>query len=384
MGETPDFAAEGLLDGLEDEREREARRELLEHLYADGVPLEELRQAVAEERLALLPVERVLGGAPCYTVEDLARESGQSADLLLAERRAMGLPVPERDARVYGEDDLEAARRGGRFREAGFPEESALEVLRVVGASMSRVAEAMRGAAAEALARPGDTEKDLGLRLAEFADFASGNWADLLSYVLRQQLLEQVRGDVITRAEAAAGHVIPGTQEVGVAFADLVGFTRLGERRPVDELGAVAERLAEMADAVAEPPVRLVKTIGDAAMFVSPEPGALLDATLTLVAAAEDEGEQFPQLRAGVALGPALARRGDWYGHTVNVASRVTGAARPGSVLATEPMHDLLAEDYRWSFAGERRLKNIKEPVKLYRARRPGEDDGDGDAQRKR
>jgi adenylate cyclase len=374
MADTPDFEAQGLLEDLEDERERAARLELLERLHADGVSLEELQAAVAESRLVLLPVERVLSGEPRYTAQDLAEKTGLDVEMLERERQAMGLPVPDREARVYGDADLQAARRGAAFQEAGFPEEASLEVLRVVGASLARVAEAMRGATAEALARPGDTERDLGLRLAEFARFASENWADLLSYVLEQQLLEQVRGDVITRAEAAAGRVIPGAQDVSVAFADLVGFTRLGERRPVDELGAVAERLAEMAGAVAEPPVRLVKTIGDAAMLVSPEPEPLLDAALKLVSAAEEESEEFPQLRAGVALGPALARRGDWYGHTVNVASRVTGVARPGSVLTTEPVHDALAEDYRWSFAGERRLKNVKEPVKLYRAR-PGEDE---------
>jgi adenylate cyclase len=239
---------------------------------------------------------------------------------------------------------------------------------------MARVAEAMRATTSEPLARPGDTERDLGLRIADFARLASENWGDWLSYMLEQHLLEQVRGDVITQAELAAGRVNPGAQEVGVAFADLVGFTRLGERRPVNELGAVAVRLAEMAGAVAEPPVRLVKTIGDAAMLVSPEPAQLLDATLALVDAAEAESDEFPQLRAGVAFGPALGRRGDWYGHTVNVASRVTGLARPGSVLATEPVHDALAERYRWSYAGERRLRNVKEPVKLYRARL-----GDGD-----
>ena len=378
MAEAPDFEAEGLLDGLDDERERTARLELLQQLQEEGVALEELRQAVAEERLALLPVEHVLAGEPTYTAEDLVRESGLDLDYLERERRAMGLPVPDRGVRAYGEADLESARRAARFLEAGFPKEASIEVVRVVGASMARVAEAMRATTGEALARPGDTERDIGLRIAEFARFASENWGVLLSYALQQHLLEQVRGDVITRAEAAAGHVNPGAQDVGVAFADLVGFTRLGERRPVDELGAVAERLADMAASVAEPPVRLVKTIGDAAMLVSPEPGPLLDATLALVAAAEEEGDKFPQLRAGASFGPALARRGDWYGHTVNVASRVTGVARPGSVLATEPVHDALAEAYRWSFAGERRLKNVKEPVRLYRARPPEGEDGDG------
>jgi adenylate cyclase len=379
MAGAPDFAAEGLLDGLDDENERRARLDLLEQLHAEGVPLEELRQAVAEERLALLPVERVLAGEPRYTFDELAREAGLNVEFLERERRAMGLSVPDRDARAYGEGDLAAARRAAAFLEAGFPEESSMEILRVVGVSMSRIAEAMRATTAEALARPGDTERDLGLRLADFASFASETWGAWLSYVLEQHLLEQIRGDVITRAEAAAGDVIPGAQDISVAFADLVGFTRLGERRPVDELGAVAERLAEMSAAVAQPPVRLVKTIGDAAMLASPEPEPLLDATLALVAAADQEDGSFPQLRAGVALGPALGRRGDWYGHTVNVASRVTGVARAGSVLTTEPVHDALAERYRWSFAGERRLKNIKEPVKLYRARPREGEDGDGD-----
>jgi adenylate cyclase len=375
MADTPDFAAEGLLDGLEDERERAARLDLLERLHADGVPLEELRRAVTEDRLALLPVERVFAGEDRYTLEDLARESGLSVEFLERERRALGLSAPERDVPAFGEQDLEAARGSAAFAAAGIPEEQAIEVVRVVGASMARIAAAMRASTGEALARPGDTERDLGLRIAEFARFASENWGRWLSYVLQQHMLDQLRGDVITQAELASGRLVPGQREdVGVAFADLVGFTRLGERRPADELGAVAERLAEMAATVADPPVRLVKTIGDAAMLVSPEPAPLVEATLSLVAAADEESEDFPQLRAGVSLGPALGRRGDWYGHTVNVASRVTGVARAGSVLATEPVHDALAERFRWSFAGERRLRNVKEPVKLYRARRREED----------
>jgi adenylate cyclase len=377
MAETTDFEAAGLLDGLESEREREARLDLLTRLHADGVSLEDLRRAVAEDRLTLLPIERVFTGEEKYTLEDLANESGLAVEFMERERRALGLSVPERDARVFGDDDLAAAHGSAAFAEAGMPDEQRIEVQRVLGASMSRLAAAMRASTGEALARPGDTERDLGMRIAEFARFASENWSDWLSYVLGQHMLDQLRGDAISRTELESGRPAAGAQEdVGVAFADLVGFTRLGERRPADELGAVAERLAEMAVAVADPPVRLVKTIGDAAMLVSTDPAPLLDSILTLVDAAEQEGDEFPQLRAGVALGPALGRRGDWYGHTVNVASRVTGVARAGSVLTTEPVHDALEEDYRWSFAGERKLKNVKEPVKLFRARpATGEDD---------
>ena len=117
--------------------------------------------------------------------------------------------------------------------------------------------------------------------------------------------------------------------------------------------------------------------IGDAAMLVGPEPGPVVEAALELVEAAAREGEDFPLLRAGVAGGRALPRAGDWYGRPVNLASRITGVARPGSVLAAAEVHDALADAYAWSFAGERRLKGIDGRVKLFRCRR-----ADGDRRR--
>ena len=113
----------------------------------------------------------------------------------------------------------------------------------------------------------------------------------------------------------------------------MVGFTKLGEEIAPEELGLVAGRLEEMATAVAEPPVRLVKTIGDAAMLVSTDAELMTDAALRLVEASEEEGEEFPSLRAGIARGPVLAQSGDYYGRSVNLASRITNVAKPGSVL---------------------------------------------------
>src|SRR5215208_5383625 len=71
-----DWEAEGLLDDLPDDRAREARRKLLDELREDGVSLEELRRAVAEQRLALLPVERLLGSGQRYSHREIAEESG--------------------------------------------------------------------------------------------------------------------------------------------------------------------------------------------------------------------------------------------------------------------------------------------------------------------
>ena len=74
-------------------------------------------------------------------------------------------------------------------------------------------------------------------------------------------------------------------------------------------------------------------------------------------------------MRAGVSHGSALNRGGDWYGHPVNLASRITDIARPGSVLTDSNVHEAASEAYRWSRAGVRRLKGIEGAVRLYRAR---------------
>jgi adenylate cyclase len=187
----------------------------------------------------------------------------------------------------------------------------------------------------------------------------------VLVAAFRAHVREAVRRGMLRRTEIEAGHV-QGEQDLSVCFADLVGFTRLGGQIEVEELGTVAVRLAELAAEVTIQPVRLVKTIGDAAMFVSREGTASVDAALGLVQAAHEA--DLPLLRAGIAFGPALTVAGDWYGQSVNLASRVTGVARPGSVLCTEEVRDATAEQFSWSPAGRHRLKNVG-TVPLYRPR---------------
>jgi adenylate cyclase len=181
---------------------------------------------------------------------------------------------------------------------------------------------------------------------------------------------------MLSPAEREAGEA-GGVQEITVCFADMVGFTRLGAQIEARELGSLASRLAELATHVTEPPVRLVKTIGDAAMFVSSEPAALVSVALSLLEAVQ--AEDLPSLRAGVAGGTALQRAGDYYGHAVNLASRVTGTARPGSVLCTQDVHDAAPDQFDWSFARKHKLKGMSGAVPLYRARRLGSR-GPGDA----
>jgi adenylate cyclase len=364
-----DFDAEGLLDGVEGDA-REARLSLLAHLAADGVPLEELREAAAAGRLALLPVERALAGdGRRYTAREIAEISGIELELLRRFSAALGVPYTDPDEQRATEADLEAARRIKAFRDAGLPEDGMLQVARTIGMGTARIAEANRELVIRTLAQPGDSERDLAMRFAAAAEFMMPLVGPTVVHALQANMLEQVRRDVIATADLAAG-AIGGTVELTVCFADLVEFTRLGEEVPAEELGLVAGRLEEMATAVAEPPVRLVKTIGDAAMFVSTEPEPMLRASLALIAAAEAEGDEFPLLRAGLATGPVLPQSGDYYGRSVNLASRVTGLARPGSVVVDQATRDAVGEDgFAFTFIGDRRLKGIDTRTKLHRAR---------------
>jgi adenylate cyclase len=359
-----DFAKAGLLKGLTG-AERAARERLLEQLANDGFSLAELKAAVADDRLALLPVERVLGGV--HTARDIERETGTPAELQLRIRRLGGLPEAGPEDRVFSDEDMTAARSIRLFLDAGFDEQTIAEITRVLGEGMARLAATVTAAFTQTFLQAGDSEEEVAVRFAALAEQLSPALAPVLVATLRSHLRDAVDRGMLGRAEREAGG-IAGAQELAVCFADLVGFTRLGRQIEIEELGGLAGRLGELAHDAAKAPVRLIKTIGDAAMFVSPEPGPLVDTALSLLEAAERA--ELPALRAGIAFGTATQRAGDYFGHSVNLASRVTGVARPGSVLCTRDVRDS-AGGFDWSSAGLFRLKGLPEPQPLYRARRP-------------
>jgi adenylate cyclase len=368
-----DFAAEGLLDGLEGE-DRATRLELLEQLSTDGISLDELRAATRDGRLLFVGAERMVGGVPRYTTHEVSERAGVPAEFVMALRRANGLPVPDVDAVVCSEADVAGAILARRFLDAGVSEEQQLAVVRVLGRGLAQAAEVMRATVLERALEPGASEAELARRIASQIEDFMPMVGPMLEQMARLHLRHMVRTEAISAAERADG-ALPGARDVTVAFADLVGFTRLGEEVDAGELGRVAERLVGLTVEHLRGDVRLVKTIGDAAMLVSPDASALLEVALDLVDAADAAGDDFPQLRIGLASGAALSRAGDWYGRPVNIASRITTIARPGSVLATREVRDAGGNDYRWSSAGARSLKGVDGPVRLYRVRRArGED----------
>jgi adenylate cyclase len=363
-----DFVAEGLLDGLKGVQRTE-RLALLRYLAADGVPLAELRRTTDSGTLMFLPAERVIGGRARYTAAEIAQRGEVAEDFLIAVRRAMGLPIAAPEEAVYTEADLEAVRMSHVAHAAGISDEEILDLMRTLGRGLAQAAETMRTLTLRLVLEPGVSEHDLARRYADAASQLSPMLGPLVTNLLNLHLRQMAQSEALSAAERSGGQ-LAGSREIAVCFADLVGFTRLGEEVPPDELARKAVRLEALTSEVIDAPVRLIKTIGDAAMLTSLQAEPLLDAALSLLDAAEAEGEDFPQLRAGIAIGAALSRAGDWFGRPVNLASRITQIARPGSLLAEREVRELAREAYRWSYAGERRLRGIREPVPLFRARR--------------
>jgi adenylate cyclase len=284
----------------------------------------------------------------------------------------MGLPrVDDPDAAVYIRADAEAAAFGQKFIELGFEPDQLVQITRMLAEGLSRAAEVMRYAALATVLEPSATELEIAKKSEALLREVAPMLGPMIQEMLRLQLRHLMETEAVNATERAEGQRLPGARLVTIAFADLVGFTRLGEVVQPEDLEQLAHRLADLAREVSVPPVRFIKTIGDEVMLVSSDPVALLDAVMDLVDAT-DGADDFPSLRVGIATGMAVSRAGDWFGSPVNLASRVTGAARPGSILVSESAREAIGDDERftWSFAGARRLKGIKSDVKLYRARR--------------
>ncbi|TAM62862.1 MAG: adenylate/guanylate cyclase domain-containing protein [Mycobacterium sp.] len=368
-----DHTIDDLLEGLEGAARTE-RAELVKWLFDQGITAEEIR---ATNPPLLLATRHIIGDDGTYvSTREISETHGIDLGLLQRVQRAIGLVrVDDPDAVVHMRADGEAAAFSQRFVELGLDPDHVVLVVQVLAEGLSRTAEVMRYSALSAIMRPGATELEIAQASKALVNEIAPMLGPMIQNMLFMQLRHMMETEAVNAAERAAGKPLPGARQISVAFADLVGFTRIGEVVTPEELGHLANRLAILARDMTAPPVRFIKTIGDAVMFVCPDPQPLLDVVVKLVEAVDSDND-FPRLRAGVASGMAVSRAGDWFGSPVNVASRVTGVARAGTVLVADSVWDVIGErgEFSGSFAGARRLKGIKGEVKLFRVRR-----GDGE-----
>jgi class 3 adenylate cyclase len=157
-------------------------------------------------------------------------------------------------------------------------------------------------------------------------------------------------------------------------FADLAGFTALTEAHGDEPAADVAGEFFACVRALLERhEAEEVKTIGDAVMIRAESAAAAIQLGLDIVEAVEAR-DRFPMVRVGMCTGRAVERDGDWFGSTVNVAARISGAAAGCEVLVTEATRAAAGEPEGVQFQrhGEVRFRNVADAVLVHRAVRSG------------
>ena len=299
------------------------------------------RLDIDPERLYEELERAILGSARTLTRVQVAEQAGVPLERAVELWRALGFPGTESDTEArYSDADVEALRLVGWLVETGFIDQAVeVTLVRSMGRSFARLAE-WEIAELSAAALAGSMETDQA-RLEELMTSLIPVVEDLHTYVYRRHL-----------ANAAARMLLlPGGDKgvrMAVGFADIVGFTRRSRGLSQDELAELVELFeATCAVTVTNHNGRLIKTIGDEALFVADDP---VDAARIARALVESPVEGFPEVRVGLAYGDVVSRLGDVFGPVVNIASRLTSIARPGKVLLDREMHEVLkplTEEFR-------------------------------------
>lgn len=339
-------------------------------LLEAGVPEHEVDRAERDDVLDLLVADRVLLPAERrYTESEVSARTGMPVDLARKFWRALGFPEPGPEDRVFTDLDVEAILLiNGLLALGAGPVENALQLARVIGSSMARIAEAEVSPGGLSTPLPiaagtGDSVEAADL-IARLGDQFLPAMSRLLEFAWRRHVQAAVRRAMLLRARATGS--LPS---LCVGFADMVGFTILSQQLSEDELAVVVSRFEEVAHyTVTGAGGRLVKMIGDEAMFVTESPLAAARIALGLAEAYAGD-ELLSDVRVGLAEGPVLVQDGDYYGPVVNLAHAVVGLADPGCVLLSDDFHAALLQELHP--AGGRSADEESEGEFAFRAVRP-------------
>jgi class 3 adenylate cyclase len=334
--------------------------ELLQYLVSLGATTEDLI-AYRDELPGLATVVTLRGGRE-LTLAEAVQRSGISEEKLFQISRAAGFPEPGPSGRVLGEQFADLAA-GMAAAETMFGQEAVLQLVRVMGSAMARLADALVSTFlvnVESEVRDADPV-GLGIARANAAAIAlmpivNGG----LDILLRQHILAARRtivGDAI--------HAGYETRPMCVGFVDLVGSTALAQRLSTRELGAVLTEFEHVsADTVTSAGGRVVKLIGDEVLYTTSDPAAACTIALNL-ASRFDGHPVVPAVRAGVAGGDVLLRDGDVFGPIVNLAARAVKVAEAGEVVA--PKAIAVAAGIDAAPLGQHELKGFDDDVELCR-----------------
>ncbi len=299
--------------------------------------------------IALMGVLRESTGAPPPRPEDLVRDDELAVVPMLQIRLAMGFRpvVLERGLRVMGDTLRRLAETESDAWRSEF-----MDRLLAQGVSITEMA--------------ASSANEQGQRMDRATDAA------LLAMFHAQQARAWMTNIIggLEDALGAAGLYRKVEQPPAMCFLDITGYTRLTQERGDEAAAGLAERLGRFVNRQAlEHGGRAVKWLGDGVMLHFREPGPGVVAALEMVETAAREG--LPPAHVGIHAGPVLFQEGDYYGQTVNIASRIAEYARPGEVLVSQ---DVVAQarttEATFTEIGPVELKGVNEPIILHAARR--------------
>jgi adenylate cyclase len=352
---------------------------LVRSLTTTGIQLEGLGAAIRDGKVSLdfleAPAFERFSALSGESFEEVARRINAPVEQLMFVREATGsvAPGPEdrvRDAELAYADLIEVAVA------AGFPRAAMEQMIRTQGDSLRRVAETESALwlseviepAVQAGQRP---DQVLG---AEFADRMSAltERAVIAMYHLQQTRAwtsEIIEGLELQLAEAGLHSRL--VHPPAMCFLDISGYTRLTQERGD---AAAAERAGQLGRIVQRTAVqhrgRPVKWLGDGVMIHFPNAADAVVGALELVRAVADAG--LPPAHVGIHAGPVIFQEGDYYGSTVNLASRISDHAVPGQVLVSRAVVDAAAgAGVSFREVGPVELKGVAGAMPLFEASRP-------------
>ena len=281
--------------------------------------------------------EFLFDGQPTLTQREVAERAGVDLEDANELWRYLGFSVVGDDKVAFSEADVEAIRVTRRLTELGVVSpETIPQFVRSVGRSFSRLADWQ--------------VRVLLSSIAEEVDEGEAPPLDVVSEVI--PMVEQVQAYVWRRhLLAAASRIAMRTASAEasgptvVGFVDIVGYTSRSRQMSTRDLAELVDHFeGAVTSLVVDAGGQVVKTIGDEVLFMVEDPERAAEVALAMVDLGEDEDDLFPQVRVGLAHGPVLARLGDVFGPTVNIASRLTSVSRPGRVLVGGELAELLRE----------------------------------------
>ena len=345
------------------EPEDEAR--LVDLLRRLGATEEELSATPTHQRGALALELAFRDGRAPISLDEAAAVIGTTPEDLLRFWRALGFATGTGPARIPA-TLVDAQQLLATSARELMGEESVLSLARVIGTSTARLAEAIVDSFRVDVELPqlgsGTSYADVVADYVELTKDALPALESIVIAALRAHMVRVAGGMWSPDVEETATR-----RELAVGFADLVGYTALSRTLTPAELSRLLRRFEDTVSAViSEHDGRVVKQLGDGAMFVaeSPHAGATIGWELAAAFAAADG---VPPVRVGLAWGSVLSYYGDYYGDVVNLASRLSALARPGTVVVSAEVASRLGQGWQLERLPDQALKGFGAPEAVFR-----------------